>query len=175
MNAAKLKALIVFGVILLLGSGVLVFAGLAMESAASERLNAAAAEFSSSIGLTGSIAREPKLEGGSVGAAYSLKAQGAISGYVLYLECRGFSGKAGFLSAYAASGAFRAARPVAVTDASLVSGGWPREEVLRAAIAPKDGATPSQGGAEYEIVLRNLGIAIYEGQTAIERRQGGRK
>jgi hypothetical protein len=177
MNAAKLKAFIVFGVILLFGSGILVFAGIMIDRIGYQRLKAEVSEFSTSVGVSGTLARERKLEGGSIKAAFSLKKKGTTALYVLYQECRGFSGKAGFLAAFTPSGAFRASTALAIADASLASAQWPSDESLLAAIAPKEDAVAFQSrtNPETSISLRSLGAAIYEGRAAIEQSQGGTK
>lgn len=175
MNADKLRALIAFAVVLALGSGVSVFCGMLIERSSDRRFKAEATEFSSSLGMPGALSRERSLEGGAVMAAYSLRKQGAPGAYILYLECRGFSGKAGFLSALAPNGAIRGTRPLALTDASLVNGAWPSDDRIKGAVAAQEGAAAARslGTDESEFVLRNLAAALSEGRSAIEPGQGG--
>jgi hypothetical protein len=175
MISQKLLAIIKVGVIFVVGAGMLVSLGIFMDGIESQALKQAVMEFSALRGINGTPTRESKMEGEGVLAAYGLRASGKVLGYVLYLECAGFTGKTRFLCAFAPSGSVRGLGRMAASDNSIVSKEWPEGDAPSAMLSPKNGTT-SEAAAENDgssILIAGLNGAIDAGRAAIEKGKGG--
>jgi hypothetical protein len=175
MISQKLLAIIKVGVIFVTGAGILVSLGLFMDGIESQALKKDVMEFSALQGISGTPARESKMEGESVLAAYGLRAPGKVSGYVLYLECAGFTGKTRFLCAFAPSGSMRGLGRMAASDNYIVAKEWPEGDALSAMLSSKNGTTRETVAEndEASILIAGLNGAIEAGRAAIEKGKGG--
>lgn len=181
MNRGKIVARLMVGIVVLAGAGVLTVSGILLDSVHTRSMRAHAADFAAACGLGTDLKSRRDMTGGVILEAFGVMKQGRAQGFVLRMECSGYSGKARFFSAYGTDGALKATAPMALTDAWPLKNEWPGVAACREIMQDHGpSVTDAKDGerswdAETRIFLSSLGKSLHAGRAAVIRDRSAAK